>query len=56
MEITTDTKSIIVLFDRANSQLQNIFFNIVTTISYTFSTNDEQEPACHGHQTPHQWR
>ena len=33
METTTDTKSTIALFDRANSQLQNT----VTTISYAFS-------------------
>ena len=37
METTTDTKRAIILFDRANSQLQNIFFSTVTTISYVFS-------------------
>ena len=36
MEITTDTVNSITLFDEANSQLQKVFFNIVTTTSYAF--------------------
>ena len=37
METTIDTKSTIILFDRANSQLQNTIFNMVTTTSSAFS-------------------
>ena len=33
---TTGTKSIVTLFDRPNSQLWNIIFNIITTISNEF--------------------
>jgi len=36
METRTDTKRTISLFDRTNSQLQIIFFNIATTISFAF--------------------
>ena len=36
METTADAKNTITLIDRANSQLQKIFFNIVTTLSYSF--------------------
>jgi len=32
----TTTKSTTALFDRENSQLQSIFFNIFTTVSYAF--------------------
>ena len=38
METTTDTNSTIALFDRAIFQLQNRLFNIVTTISSSFSS------------------
>ena len=34
---TADAKSIVTLSDRANSQLENLHFNTVTTISYAFS-------------------
>jgi len=37
METTTDTKSTIILFDRANSQLQNTIFQLITSITYAFS-------------------
>jgi len=36
METTTDTKNTTTLFDRANPQLQNMFFDMVTTISCAF--------------------
>jgi len=36
METTTDTKSTIILFDRATSQPQNTIFNIGTIISCSF--------------------
>jgi len=37
METTTDTKSTIILFNRANSQLQNTIFQLITSITYAFS-------------------
>jgi len=36
METTTDTKSVLTLFDGANSQLQNNSFNTIATTSYAF--------------------
>ena len=37
LETTTDTRTMLTLFDRANSQLHStVFFKIVTTISYVF--------------------
>jgi len=46
METTTDTKSTITPFDRATSQLQKTFFDLVTTSNCIFAS-DEQEAACH---------
>ena len=37
METATDTKSTITVFDRANSWLKRLFFNIAITIRYAFS-------------------
>ena len=37
MKTTTDTKSIRTLFDRANSQLHDTIFNVVSIINYVYS-------------------
>ena len=55
----TNTRSTITLFDRANSQLQNIYIYIyifwhATTSINDFFTSHEQESACHAHQNLHQ--
>jgi len=42
METTTDKRSTVTLFDRANSQLQNTIFNIVIAISGMFFASNEQ--------------
>lgn len=46
METTTDIMGAITPFDKANSQLQTLFFNILTTISCVFCI----------HKNLHQWR
>jgi len=35
-ELQQKKRSTVILFDRANSQQQNTFYNIVTTINYAF--------------------
>ena len=56
METTTDAKSTITLFDIANSQLQTLFFNTVTIISYAFSPAKNKQPTCCAHKNLHQQR
>ena len=36
METQKNTMSTVTVLDRANSQLQTVFFNIVTTVSWAF--------------------
>ena len=52
MENATDRKQTITLFDKANSQLQTLFLNIVTTISYAFSP-PMNKSACHTQENLH---
>ena len=46
MHTTTDLKSTITLFDRANSQLQNIIFQRILHCYLRIFTNNAQEAAC----------
>ena len=49
-------KSTITLFERANSQLQNIVFQHIQHHQLYIAISDEQEPACHVHKNLHHHR
>ena len=55
METTTDKKSSIAVFDRANPQLQNAIFEHSHNHELCTFTRDEWEPVCCTHQNLHQW-
>ena len=56
METITDTKSTIILFNRANSQLQNTIFQHSHYHQLCIFASDEQEPVCYNHNNLHQPR
>ena len=56
METITDTKSTIILFNRANSQLQNTIFQHSHYHQLCIFASVEQEPVCYNHNDLHQPR
>ena len=56
METTTDTKSVITLFNRAISQLQNAVFQHGHHYWLGVFNSNEEEPACYAHKHLYQWR
>ena len=55
METTADSKSIITLFDRENSQLQNTIFQHNHHYKLSIFASSEQEHAYCTHKNLHQW-
>ena len=55
MEIISDTKRTLTLFDREGSQLQNTIFQQSPPLLCILAS-DQQEPACCTHKFLHQWK